>query len=136
MRFKSRVDVAAHPDLRFATDIQPFGLELGGEATLDVKTGQIAGTVAAVPVSLAVPFMPAHRGRVVVGTIGPLEVKIRPAEAHVGVSGLRLKGIAGTDGLKGELTALGKCRAEIEMAGDMPGRILKAAVEGVFDEEQ
>ncbi len=136
MRFKSRVDVAAHPDLTFTTHFEPFGVECGGEAGLDVKTGTIAGKVAAVPVSLAVPFMPSRRGRVVVGTIGPIEVEIRPAEAHIGVSGLRLKGVAGTDGLKGQLTALGKCRAEIEASGETPARLLKAAVEGVFDEDQ
>lgn len=136
MKLKSRVEVAAHPDLTFTTHFQPFGVELGGEAALDVRTGQLSGRVAAVPVTLAVPFMPSHRGRVVVGTIGPIEVQIKPAEAQVGVSKLRLKGVAGTDGLKGQLTALGKCRAEIEAAGEMPARILKAAVEGVFDEEQ
>jgi hypothetical protein len=135
VKFQSHVTVAANPDLTFGTRLQPVGLDLHGEAVLEIVTGVICVEIAEIPVAFTIPFMPPHRRRVVAASLGPLGVRIDPAQATARAFGLRLGGAVGTEGVNGEVTALGKCRMEIDLAGEIPGRLIKAAVEGVFDDE-
>jgi hypothetical protein len=134
VRFKSHLTVAANPDLTFGTRLQPVGVDFHGEAALEIATGVIGAEVAEIPVAFTIPFLPPHRRRVVAASIGPFRVRIDPAQATVRGFGLRLGGMIGTEGINGELSALGKCRMEIDLAGEIPGRLVKAALEGEFDE--
>jgi hypothetical protein len=99
-----------------------------------IATGVIRAEIGEIPVSFTIPFMAPHRRRVVAAAIGPFGVRIEPANATIRAFGMRLGGVLGADGINGELTALGKCRLEIDLAGEIPGRIVKAAIEGVFEE--
>ena len=60
---------------------------------------------------------------------------MRPIEATLHVADARTSGsLGGDDGIHAELHCQGNCKAEIELAGEAPGKILKAAFEGVFEE--
>jgi hypothetical protein len=134
MKFKSRLEIAAHPDLVFRTRADPLGLDLQGEGALEVAVGEIAAQIAEIPVSFTIPFMPSRRQQIVAGTIGPFFGRILPTRAEIRGFGLRLAGTVGTNGIEGDLRVKGECRAEIDLSGDLPARILKAAVEGAFEE--
>jgi hypothetical protein len=134
MKFDSRLEVQAHPDLMFRVRMAPVGLDFSAEGALEIATGAIRAVLAEIPVSVTIPFMPPARRRVVAGSIGPFEVGVHPAQATIRAFGVRIAGVAGPEGLSGETHVEGKCRAEIDLTGETPGRILKAAVEGVFEE--
>ena len=57
-----------------------------------------------------------------------LEATLRIAEART------IGTLGGDEGITAELHCQGNCKAEIEFAGEAPGKVLKAAFEGVFEE--
>jgi hypothetical protein len=135
MKLNSHIAMAANPDLMFHTHVKPLSVEVNGEASLEIATGTIHAALAEIPASFAIPFMPPHRRRVMVASIGPFDVRIHPAQASICAFGVRIGGVLGTgDGATTNTHVQGKCRLEIDLTGEMPGRILKAAVEGVFEE--
>lgn len=134
MKLKSHVTVVGNPNLMFRTRMEPLGVELGGEASLDVTTSAIHAQLAEIPIYFAIPFMAAHRRRVVAASIGPFGIHIHPAQATIRAFGVKVGGTLGTDGASGETQLEGHCKLEIDLTGDLPGRLLRAAVEGVFEE--
>jgi hypothetical protein len=132
MIFKSRMTVAAHPDLDFKAHLEQLDFSIFGRAAMLLATKPIQVNFDAVPVHLTIPFL--HR-RVVAGTIGPFRMAVRPIEVGVETTDVRLDGkLGGADGLNAHLHADGRCRAEIEVQGETPAKVLKAAVEGIFEE--
>jgi hypothetical protein len=132
MNLKAHIGIAAHPDLRLHAHMERMEFALHGGATLSLKTQEIGIDIASVPLRLTIPF---HRRRVIAGTLGPIHLTIRPAEATLHVSEAHTTGMLGGEhGFAGELQVKGDCTADIHLEGDAPGRILKAAVETVFEE--
>jgi len=133
MNIKALVDIAAHPDMRLRARVDRLDFAVEGKATLAVGTQTIRVAVGEVPLRLAIPF---HRHRrVVAGSIGPFHLTVHPIEATIRITEARSAGtLGGAEGITGELHCQGDCKAEIELAGDIPGKVLKAAFEGVFEE--
>jgi hypothetical protein len=133
MNMKGRIGIAAHPDLRLRARMERLDFAMQGEATLAFGVGRIRVEVGEIPLRLAIPF---HRHRrVVVGSLGPFQLAVHPVEAAVRVSDVRTAGtLGGDEGFVADLHCEGNCKAEIDFAGEAPGRILKAAFEGVFEE--
>jgi len=133
MNIKGRIGIAAHPDLRVRTQLERLDFALQSDATLAFGTQTIRLTVGEIPLRLAVPF---HRHRAVVaGSLGPFNLTLRPIEGKIQISEARCTGtIGGPEGVTAELHCQGKCKADIDFNAEAPGKILKAAVEGVFEE--
>ena len=132
MNLKAHIGIAAHPDLRLHAHMDRMEFALHGGATLSLKTQEICIDIAAVPLHLAIPF---RRRRVIAGSLGPVHLTVRPAEASLHVTEAHTTGtLGGERGIAGELQVKGDCKADIHVEGDAPGRILKAAVETVFEE--
>jgi len=133
MNLKARINVAAHPDMRLRARVDSLDFAVQGEATLGIATGEIHAVVSEIPLRLAIPF---HRHRrVVAGSLGPFGLTIRPAEATIRITDARVGGtLGGKEGIAGELHCQGNCSADVEIVGEAPGKILKAAVETVFEE--
>lgn len=134
MKFRSHVAIAAHPDITLKVRAQPVEFMLGGEASLIARLEHIVARIEEVPLTMAVPFLPARRGRVVVGTLGPFAGRIAPVQAELRAFGVKLSGTLGTEGIAAETQVQGRCRAEVDVTGESPGKLLKAAFEGVFEE--
>ncbi|HET6183637.1 MAG TPA: hypothetical protein VFA03_08585 [Acetobacteraceae bacterium] len=133
MNVKGRIGIAAHPDLRLRARTERMEFRTHGAATLAFATQQIRMEVGAIPLHLAIPFHK-HR-RVLAGSVGPFRLTVRPVEASVRVSDAHMTGtLGGDEGIAAEAHVVGNCKAEIELAGEAPGRVLKAAFEGVFEE--
>lgn len=132
MNLKGLVGIDAHPDLRLRALVDQLEFALQGEATLTLGTQKIRVELGEVPLRLAIPF---HRHHRAVASLGPFNLTVRPIEASIRIAEARTVGtIGGAEGISTELHCQGNCKAEIELAGDMPGKVLKAAFEGVFEE--
>lgn len=133
MNLKGHIGIAAHPDMRLRARVDRMDFALQGEATLAFGTQTIRIEVGEVPLRLAIPF---HRHRrVVAGSLGPFRLTVRPIEATIRIAEARTAGtIGGEEGISAELHCQGNCKAEIELAGEAPGKVLKAAFEGAFEE--
>jgi len=133
MNLKSRVDVALNPDLDLHARARPIEFRVLGGGALDIATGVIHAEVAAVPVRVAMPFM--KNRRVVLAAFGPFKVTIKPVKMTLKSSDVRAEGvIGGEEGIDANLHVLGKCHAEVNVAGESDVKSLKASFEGVFEE--
>jgi len=124
MTTKTRIEIAAHPDINVRMRMDPLEFKIGGEASFALVTGDIHFRADEIPVNVTIPFL--HR-RVVVGSIGPFGVHVRPFEAQVRAFGLDAQGVFGREGSEVELHATGHCKAEIEVSGKLPGALVEAA---------
>ena len=133
MNLKGHIGVAAHPDLRLRARLDRLDFALHGEATVAFSTQTIRVEVGEIPIHLAIPF---HRHcRLVAGSLGPFHLTVRPIEATVRLEEARTVGtLGGDEGFTADLHCQGNCKAEIELAGETPGKVLKAAFEGTFEE--
>lgn len=133
MKLTSHMTLAGAPEFKIRTQIGPLSFSANGEGTLEIGTGPIHAEVGEIPVMMRIPFLPAKR-RVVAGSAGPFKIGIRPASATIRAFGLRWEGTidGGEAGCKVEGSAQGKL--EIDLHGEIPGNLLKKAVEGAFEE--
>jgi len=132
MKFTARMTVVGEPEFRLRTEMAPLTFSATGDGALEISTGRIEAEVEAIPVVIRVPFLPPHR-RAAAGSIGPFRVHIKPANAAIRLSGVGVEGrIAGEGGCVLEGSARGQIA--VDLTGEIPGRLLKAAVEGAFDE--
>jgi hypothetical protein len=131
MTAKTRIEVAAHPDINLRMRMDPLEFKIGGEASFALVTGDIHFRVDEIPVNVAIPFL--HR-RVVLGSIGPFGVHVRPFEAQVRAFGLDAQGVLGREGGELELHGTGHCKAEIEVSGKLPEALVKAAMKTITEE--
>jgi hypothetical protein len=133
MIFKSRLNVALNPHLDLHGRMLPVDFAVRGGGRLDVATGTIHARLDGVPVRVAMPFM--RNRRVVLATVGPFDLTIKPVSLTLQSSEVHAEGrIGGEEGIEGNLDIRGQCHAEITGAGESDVRSIKASFEGVFDE--
>ena len=131
MTAKTRIEIAAHPDLNIRWILKPFEFEVCGQGSFAVTTGDMDIRFDEIPVRVSVPFL---RRRLVVGSVGPFGVRIKPFEAQFRALGLDMKGKFGRKNAEVDVHAKGNCKAEIEIHGEHAGQVLKAAVKSIKDE--
>lgn len=133
MNLKGRVTIAAHPDVRLRANVGKMEFQAHGGATIALATQRIELEVGEIPLHLIIPF---HKhGRVLAGSLGPFRLSVLPADCTVRVTDVHVTStLGGREGMTAELHLQGDCKADIELAGEAPGKILKAAFEGVFEE--
>ena len=133
MKLSSRMTIAGAPEFEIRTRMSPLSFALAGEGTLEIGTGPIHAEVGEIPLSIRIPFLPAHR-RVVAGSLGPFRIGIRPANATIRASAVRCEGTLATGEEGCALEGRARGTLEVELEGEIPGSILKAALEGAFEE--
>ena len=130
MTAKTRIEIAAHPDVHLRVKMQPLEFALGGEASFALTTGDIRIHFDEIPITLAVPFL---SRRVAAGSIGPFGVHVKPFEAQLRAFGLDARGVFGRESSETTLHGTGACKAEIEISGKLPEELLKAALKPKAD---
>ena len=113
MKFRSHVDVNAHPDVKLRWRVPPLGFAAEGDGALQFSTGPIDVEVGSIPIALRIPF---HRGRVHAATVGPFHLRVRPATATIRACGVRAGGSVGGGDVQADLA--GHCRAEVSARGE------------------
>ncbi|MDA8051273.1 MAG: hypothetical protein M0002_14940 [Rhodospirillales bacterium] len=133
MKFAAHVTLAGAPEFRLRTQMAPLSFALNGEGALEIATGTIQAEVAAIPLLMRIPFLSPSRG-VAAGSVGPFRIHIKPANATIRAHGVGVEGRIG-DGEGGcALEGSARGTVEVDLTGEVPGRLLKAAVEGAFEE--
>ncbi|MGH7070270.1 MAG: hypothetical protein ACREFO_09670 [Acetobacteraceae bacterium] len=133
MKLFSHMTVAGAPEFQLSARMAPLAFTASGDATFEIATGPIHAEVGEVPLVMRIPFLPAHR-RVVAGSIGPFRLSIKPASATIRAAGMRLEGKVGCPDAGCSLEGNARGKLEIDFSGEIPGKILKAAIEGAFEE--
>lgn len=133
MKFAAHVTLAGQPEFRLKAQMAPLAFEMDGEGALEIGTGKIEAEIDAIPVMLRIPFLPPSQ-QVAAGAVGPFRISIKPASATIRALGLGIEGKIGC--AESACTVEGKAGGEVELdlKGELPGRLLKAAVEGAFEE--
>lgn len=132
MKFAARLALTGAPEFRLRTEMAPLTFTLNGEGALDISTGKIEAEIEAIPIAIRVPFQPPSH-RVAAGSIGPFRIRIKPASAVIRTAGVAIHGrLASEGGCSLQGNAHGKI--DVDLSGEVPGRLLKAAVEGAFEE--
>ena len=131
MTDKTRIEIAAHPDIHLRVKTQPLEFTLGGEASFALTTGDVRIHFDEIPVTLAIPLL---GRRVAAGSIGPFGVHVKPFEAQLRAFGLDARGVFGSESGEVSVHGTGACRAEIEISGKVPEELLKAALKREAEE--
>lgn len=132
MKIAAHMTLVGAPEFRLRTEMAPLNFALTGEGALEIATGKIEAEIEAIPVVIRVPFLPPSK-RAAAGLIGPFRIHIKPANAVIRTAGVGVEGrVASEGGCALEGSARGQ--VEVDLTGEIPGRLLKAAVEGAFDE--
>ncbi len=126
MTAKTRIAVAAHPDGNFRVKMKPFELEISGQGSFAVTTGEIHARFEEIPISVKIPFLPR---RVIAGSVGPFGVQIKPFEAEVRDVALDVRGILGKENVEADVRAKGDCKAEIEISGALANKAVIKTIE-------
>ena len=135
MRFKSHAVMQGTPELKLRVRSAPISFEVGAEGALKLVIGPITAHVDAVPVTLTIPFLRRGGKPQTIGSIGPFGVHVKPVDAEVRPVEARLAGILGKDGMECDLEGKVGCRTELDVVGTIPGKVAKASLEMVDDEE-
>ncbi len=113
MKFRSHLDLDAHPDVKLRWRVPPLGFAAEGDGALELSSGPIDVEVGAVPIALRIPF---HRRRVHAATVGPVHLQVRPATATIRACGVRAGGSIGGGDVQADVAGHG--RAEVSVRGE------------------
>ncbi|HYM02054.1 MAG TPA: hypothetical protein VET85_03845 [Stellaceae bacterium] len=134
MTLSAHVTLAGKPEFAVRAKAEPIGFGLAGEGSLECRTGEIGAHVSAIPIRMRIPFLKHHHGEVVVGSIGPFGVRLDPVAVEARAFGVRVDGVlGGEDGIECALEGTVNCRMEIDVTGQVPGKLVKAAIEGIIE---
>lgn len=128
---KSQAAVTANPNFKLRAKLAPVGFEIGSGGSFTIATGHIRARCEEFPIKLAIPFL---RRRVVAAVLGGSSLHIEPAEAHFRATDVCITGVVGNNGLEGDLEGSGTCKMEIEVDGELPAKLVKAAINGLRED--
>ncbi len=133
MKIAAHMTLAGQPEFRLKAQMAPLSFDVDGEGALEISTGKIEAEIAAVPVMMRIPFLPPSQ-QVAAGSVGPFRVCIKPASATIRALGLGIEGKIGCGESACSVEGKAGGEVEVDLKGEIPGRLLKAAVEGAFEE--
>ncbi len=135
MRIRAHGIVHSHPEFSLAVKSQPFAVDAHAEGSLKLSAGPIAARIDAIPLTVVIPFL--HRRTAqIVGTIGPFNVHVEQFDAEVRAFGVHFAGVLGKEGMQCQIDGRVACRMEMDLDGEVPGRITRASIELVPEEHR
>ena len=66
--------------------------------------------------------------------IGPFGMKLHEINARVHAFGVHLGGVLGKEGIEADLAGEVRCCMQVEVNGQLPGKVVEAAIKAVFEE--
>lgn len=78
MKFQARGTMRSHPGFTLANKVEPFSLSAQVKGGVSGEVGAVKLGIGEVPVKLRIPFLKRCHPVLVIGTIGPVSVKLDP----------------------------------------------------------
>ena len=128
---KTRIGLSAHPDMNIEAKFEPLEFAFGGEGSFTLSTGDIDVRFEAIPITVAIPFLPR---RVVAGSLGPFGVHIRPIDARLKALGLAIHGTFGKGNSEARLHIAGELKTDVEISGQFPDQAFDVAIRKITEE--
>lgn len=122
---KTHIGVSGHPDFHVEARFAPLEFTFGSEGSFALSTGDIDVRFEAIPITIAVPFLPR---RVVAGSLGPFGVHIRPIDARLKAVDLNVHGTFGKEDSEARVHVAGEMKAEVEITGQFPDQAFDVAI--------
>lgn len=126
MKFSSHATIEGAPKFEVQARAEPIGVKAGAEGAGRASIGPVNARVAAIPITLVIPFLGGVKR---VGAVGPFDLHLDAVDVAVERFELRCEGVLGPDGLTCGLEGGVGCKMEIDLTGTLPGRVAKAALE-------
>lgn len=133
MNLKSHLRLDMHPDMRVHAHVHAVDFAVRAEATLGFSTGPIHAKIGVVPLRMTIPFL-RRRGPVLAGSLGPVDITLRPVEVHAHVRAARIEGrLGGDEGIRADLHGVGTCHTDVIVDAETPVKSIRATVEAELD---
>lgn len=129
VRFKSHAVVQGNPEFSARATSKPIGFEVGGEGSFKLAIGRMEAEIGEIPIKVTIPFLRRARGVRMVASIGSFGVCLKPFDVEVRGFGVHFGGVLGKEGLEGAVEGKIACMMHLDLAGSVPGRLTKAAIE-------
>ncbi len=120
MKFKVFGRMQSCPSIKLDTRIKPLDFNIGATGSFKGKLGPFSADIGEIPIRLAIPFL---KRRPVIASIGGFPVKLDRFQVDVDKAALELNGVLGLKGIQASVDAQIDCATDIEMKGDMTGRL-------------
>ena len=132
MKFSSHATVQGSPTFDAHVRAEPVGVRCAAEGSAKAAIGPIHAHVTRVPVWVRIPFLSRARQ---VAAVGPFDLRLDPVDVGIESFDLRCEGVLGPDGLTVGLEGGIGCKLEIDVTGNLPGRVAKVGLELESTEE-
>jgi hypothetical protein len=133
MAISARFTIAGSPEFHLRAKTGPIAFELEGEGAVELRTGAIRAEIGEIPISMRVPFLKRHHGRVLVASVGPFGIKLEPLELQLRALGAQIAGVVGPEGLDCALEGKVSCKMEVDVTGKIPRKFIEDAIEGALE---
>ncbi len=135
MKFKGHAHMASSPGVALDAKLGPVGFESALSGALELSLGAIAAGIDEFPIRLAIPFLKRRGGPVVVATLGGFKARVKPFSAKVATEALHVKGTIGTRGIEGRLEGQVACKTDMDVHGQVGGKLGSVVLNLGSDEE-
>ncbi len=129
MKFKSHGLIKGSPEFEVCATSGPVGVKAAVEGSGKAVLGPFDATVGEIPIRVRIPFLRGRGGVRRVASIGGFGVRLDPFEVAAEGFGVRFDGVLGIDGMRCDLKGAVACKMEMDLSGDLPGKVAKASLE-------
>jgi hypothetical protein len=124
MKFQANGKMRSHPGFTLANKVDPFSASGQLHAGFSAEMGEVTLGITEVPIKLRIPFLKRHHAVLIIGTIGPVSVKLDPCTCSV--KDLSISGdvrVGGKEGLVVLSEGKVACNTEMTVEGAITGNL-------------
>jgi hypothetical protein len=122
MKFHANGKLRSHPGFNLTNKVEPFSGSGQIHAGFSAELGEVTLGISEVPIKLRIPFLKRRHAVLIIGTLGPIRIKLDPCKCSlkdVSVSGEVWVG--GKEGLVVVSEGKAACETEVKLDGTLCG---------------
>lgn len=135
MKVKALMQMRSNPSITLDTKLHPIAVESSLAGDFGLSIGAISARVGEIPVRFAVPFLKRRGALPTVASFGGFTIRLKPIEARIGTDGIKVHGTLGTKGIEAHVESQIACKTDMEVKGQVGGRIGTVTLHLGSDEE-
>jgi hypothetical protein len=122
MKFQANGKMRSHPGFTMANKVEPFSGSGQLRAGFSAEMGEVTLGITEIPIKLRIPFLKRHHAVLIIGTIGPVSIKLNPFTCSV--KDMSISGevwVGGKEGLVVVSEGKVDCNTEMQVEGAISG---------------